>query len=338
MKKTFIIAEAGVNHNGSIELAFELVNAAKDVGADCIKFQTFKAQNLVTLSSPKAAYQKEVTDENESQFDMLKKLELSADDFGKIKEYCDQKGIQFLSTPYNFEDVEILEKLDVDTYKIASGQIVELPFLEYIAKKGKKVILSTGMANMSEIALAVDCLRDNGNDNFILLQCNTNYPTSIEDANIRAMQTMREAFKIDVGYSDHVTSNYACYAAVALGACVIEKHFTLNRKMEGPDHSSSLEPEEFKELVVGIRQVEKALGSGIKTPNESEKRNIYGMRRSLVLNKNKKAGSLLEINDIQFKRPLKGLLPNQINEIIGKKINKDMEADEYLTLECIDFK
>ena len=285
MKKVFIIAEAGVNHNGQLDLAFQLVDKAVEIGADCVKFQTFKTENIVTKTSPKANYQMLVTDKSESQFDMLKKLELQKEDFKKIKAYCSQKGIQFLSTPYNAEDADLLNELGVEAFKIASGQLVELPFLKHVARFGKQMIISTGMANLSEVFAAVQAIRSVGNNDIIVLQCNTDYPSKIEETNIKAMLTMRDSIGVRVGYSDHVPNNYACYAAVALGAEVIEKHFTLDKNMEGPDHSCSLEPIEFKELIQGVRNVEKCLGTGIKTPSQSEKNNTYGMRRSLVARK-----------------------------------------------------
>ncbi|MFN6038559.1 MAG: N-acetylneuraminate synthase family protein, partial [Bacteroidota bacterium] len=242
--KVFIIAEAGVNHNGSLELALQLADKAKEIGADCVKYQTFKAEQIVTSSSPKAQYQLKVTDSNETQFEMLKKLELQLEDFAKIKLHCEKIGIEFMSTPYNPEDADLLNKIGVKAFKIASGQMVETPFLRYVAKFNKQMIVSSGMCDMEEVRLGIDAIRSTGNNDIILLQCNTDYPSKIEDTNLRAILTMKEELKIRVGYSDHVPNNYACFAAVALGAEVIEKHFTLDKKMEGPDHSSSLEPKE----------------------------------------------------------------------------------------------
>ena len=337
MQKVFIIAEAGVNHNGQLDLAFQLVDKAVEIGADCVKFQTFKTENIVTKTSPKANYQMLVTDKSESQFDMLKKLELQKEDFKKIKAYCTQKGIQFLSTPYNPEDADLLNDLGVEAFKIASGQLVELPFLKQVARFGKQMIISTGMANLSEVFAAVQAIRSVGNNDIIVLQCNTDYPSKIEDTNIKAMLTMRDAIGVRVGYSDHVPNNYACYSAVALGAEVIEKHFTLDKKMEGPDHSCSLEPTEFKELIQGVRNVEKCLGTGIKTPSQSEINNTYGMRRSLVARMDLKSGTVLEEKHFGFKRPANGLSPNYLETLIGKKLKKDMAQDEAFTFDSIDF-
>ena len=337
MQKVFIIAEAGVNHNGQLDLAFQLVDKAVEIGADCVKFQTFKTENIVTKTSPKANYQMLVTDKSESQFDMLKKLELQKEDFKKIKEYCTQKGIQFLSTPYNPEDADLLNDLGVEAFKIASGQLVELPFLKHVARFGKQVIISTGMANLSEVFAAVQAIRSVGNNDIIVLQCNTDYPSKIEDTNIKAMLTMRDAIGVRVGYSDHVPNNYACYSAVALGAEVIEKHFTLDKKMEGPDHSCSLEPTEFKELIEGVRNVEKCLGTGIKTPSQSEINNTFGMRRSLVARTDLESGTVLDEKHFGFKRPANGLSPNYLETLIGKKLKKDMAQDEAFTFDSIDF-
>ncbi|NUQ16643.1 MAG: N-acetylneuraminate synthase family protein, partial [Flavobacteriales bacterium] len=263
MARTYIIAEAGVNHNGSLDLAFRLVDEARAAGADCVKFQTFKAERIVTAAAPKANYQLEVTDRAESQFDMLRKLELDREAFARIQDRCRQAGIDFMSTPYNPEDAELLHGLGVDAFKIASGQLVELPFLRQVARYGRRMIVSTGMADLEEVREAVGAIRDAGNDDLIVLQCNTDYPSRVEDANLRAMLTMRDALQVRVGYSDHVPENHACFAAVALGAEVIEKHFTLDRGMPGPDHGSSLEPVAFRELVAGIRAVERSLGDGI---------------------------------------------------------------------------
>jgi N-acetylneuraminate synthase/N,N'-diacetyllegionaminate synthase len=337
MKKVFIIAEAGVNHNGNLDLAFQLVDKAVEIGADCVKFQTFKTENIVTKTSPKANYQMLVTDKTESQFEMLKKLELQKDDFRKIKDYCTSKGIQFLSTPYNPEDANLLNELGVEAFKIASGQLVELPFLKHVARFGKQMIISTGMANLAEVFAAIEAIRSVGNNDIIVLQCNTDYPSKIDDTNIKAMITMREALGVRVGYSDHVPNNYACYAAVALGAEVIEKHFTLDKNMEGPDHSCSLEPHEFSQLIDGVRNIEKCLGTGIKTPSQSEINNTFGMRRSLVARTDLKAGQMLEEKHFGFKRPANGLSPNYLEQLIGKKLKKDMAQDEAFTFEAIDF-
>jgi len=333
----YIIAEAGVNHNGSVEIANQLVKAAKESGADCIKFQTFKAERVVTRQAPKAAYQLEVTDKAESQLDMLRKLELDFDAYQQIIATCKMEGIDFLSTPYNDEDADFLDELDVSGFKIASGQLVELDFLRYVAKKGKVMVVSTGMGSMAEVADAVDTIRSTGNDKLIVLQCTTNYPSKIEEANIRAMNTMGEALAVLTGYSDHVPSNLACYAAVARGAVVVEKHFTLDRNMEGPDHSSSLEPAGFKELVTGIRHVEAALGSGLKEPTLSEQKNTVGMRRSLVLKGPLKAGTVLEAAMLTAKRPGNGIAPKMKSIFLGKRLKHDKSNSELLNWDDIDW-
>lgn len=334
-ERCYIIAEAGVNHNGDITLARQLIVAAKEAGADCVKFQTFKAKNLVTQKSPKAKYQTKVTDANESQFDMLKKLELNLNEFKGLSEYCKKVGIDFLSTPYNVEDVDLLDEIGVTGFKIASGQLTELPFLRYVASKKKTMIISTGMATMSDVFDAVECIRAAGNNDIIVLQCTTNYPSVIEDANIRAMKSIEEACKVRIGYSDHVPNNYACYAAVALGAEIVEKHFTLDKSLPGPDHTSSLNPQEFRELVDGIRNVENSLGDGIKRPTSIEKENIFGMKRSLVAREDMEAGTVLTAQLIGFKRPANGLPVNHLEAVIGKKLAKKLQKDEPIKLDSI---
>lgn len=335
MKKTYIIAEAGVNHNGNIELAIELIKKAKESGADCVKFQTFKAEQIVTHKSPKANYQLLVTDSKESQFEMLKKLELKMEHYPKLLGYCKDIGIDFMSTPYNFEDVDFLDSLAIDSFKIASGQLTEIPFLKYAARKMKKMIISTGMSNMSDVFSAVQAIRGEGNEDIIVLQCTTNYPSKIEDSNLLAMLSIKEACKVKVGYSDHVENNYACLASVALGAEIVEKHFTLDKNMEGPDHSCSLEPDEFKELVIGIRNIELAMGDGLKIPTKSELENSTGMKRSIVAITSIKKGEIINIGQIGFKRPSNGLSPNMLPDILGKVALKDIERDEPIQLNSI---
>lgn len=337
MKRTYIIAEAGVNHNGSIDLAIELISKAKESGADCVKFQTFKAEQIVTQASPKANYQMLVTDSSESQFEMLKKLELKMDHYPILVDYCKKIGIDFMSTPYNFEDIDFLDSLDIDVFKIASGQLTERPFLQYAAKKMKKMIISTGMANMSEVFLAVQTIREEGNNDIIALQCTTNYPSKIEDANVLAMLSIKEACKVRIGYSDHVVNNFACYAAVSLGAEIVEKHFTLDKFMDGPDHSSSLNPAEFKEMVFGIREIEKSLGTGLKVPSDIEKGNSFGMKRSIVALSDLSAGTVIEHRHIGYKRPANGLEPNMIYAIIGKKLLVDIKKDEAFQYKSIEW-
>ncbi|MGX5820020.1 N-acetylneuraminate synthase [Chitinophaga lutea] len=335
--KTYIIAEAGVNHNGSLDMALELIIRAKEAGADCVKFQTFKASQIVTQTSPKAAYQLEVTDKAESQYQMLEKLELSYEGYEALIAKCKEIDIDFLSTPYNKEDVDFLDGLGVSGFKVASGQLVELPFLRYVASKGKLVILSTGMGKLSEVFEAVECIRATGNTNLIVLQCTTNYPSAIDDANLRAMLTIRDACGVRVGYSDHVDNNYACFASIALGAEVVEKHFTLDRNLPGPDHSSSLNPAEFAQLVDGIRQTERALGDGIKRPTQMEVKNSFGMKRSMVVLMDLEAGTMLSEEHIGFKRPANGLSPNMLDQVLGKKLAKAVKQDEALQYQTISW-
>ena len=335
--KTYIIAEVGVNHNGDISIAKDLIKKSKESGADCVKFQTFKAFQIVTKSAPKANYQLKVTDSKESQFEMLKKLELDFEAYLDLIKYCKEIEIDFLSTPYNIEDLNFLENLGVNSYKIASGQLTEIPFIKSVAKKGKKILLSTGMGTFSDVFDAVEAIRSEGNNDIIVLQCTTNYPSKIEDANILAMNTIKEACGVKVGYSDHVANNFACYAAVALGAELIEKHFTLDKNMEGPDHSCSLTPSEFNEMVSGIRNIEMSLGSKIKRPSQIEVENSFGMKRGMVLIKEIEAGTLLTEEHIGFKRPLKGIPINMLSVVLGKKVCRKMFIDESLDYNCIEW-
>jgi len=326
----YIIAEAGVNHNGSLEMALDLVKAAKEAGVDCVKFQTFKAEAVVTAAAPKANYQLEVTDRAESQLAMLKKLELPLEHYNEIIAYCKKLGIQFLSTPYNYADADFLNDLGVDAFKIASGQLVEWDFLKYVAGFGKPMIISSGMANLAEVYEGVAAIRSTGNNQIALLQCTTNYPSSLEDANILAMKSMGDSMDILYGYSDHIPTNYACYASVALGAKVIEKHFTLDKNLPGPDHSSSLNPAEFTELVNGIRSIEKTLGDPVKRPTAAEIANTKGMRRSIVLVSDVTAGTVLKKEHLAFKRPATGIAPKRLEEVIGKEVTSDLGADTIL--------
>lgn len=338
MKKhsTYIIAEAGVNHNGSVEIALELIKKAKEIGADCVKFQTFKTEEIVTLSAPKANYQLKVTDKDETQFQMLKKLELSQDSFKLLKDECDKIGIDFMSTPYSIRDLELLDGIGVGAFKIASGQLTEHYFLKKIAEKNKPIILSTGMGTLKEVSKAVKIIKKINSD-ITVLHCTTNYPSLIEDSNINAMLTIKEFCNVRVGYSDHVIDNYACYAAVSLGAEIIEKHFTLDKQMEGPDHSCSLNPLEFKTLINGIRSIEKSLGNGVKKPTLAEEKNIYGMRRGIVAIKKIRKGDLFSIENLGVKRPLVGMLPSEIENLFGKVASMDIENDEPIFKENIEW-
>jgi N,N'-diacetyllegionaminate synthase len=341
--KVFIIAEAGVNHNGSLERAYQLVDVAVEAGADAIKFQTFRAENVVTTFAEKAEYQKEATGPEESQFEMIKKLELSFGDFGKIKKYCDKKHIMFLSTPFDCASADFLEEL-VPVYKVGSGEITNLPFLEYIAKKGKPILLSTGMSTIGEIEEAMRIILPACNASFsqlhtfdfkplTLLHCVSTYPTDYDDVNLYAMITLREAFKVPVGYSDHTLGIEIPVAAVALGAQVIEKHFTLDKNLPGPDHRASLEPEELTVMVHAIRKVERALGEGVKRPTYGELEVMRVARRSLVAKRGIRAGEVIKEKDIAIKRPGTGISPQFKNIIIGMALQKDIRMDEPFTWE-----
>lgn len=327
----YIIAEAGVNHNGSFELACRLADAAKEAGADCVKYQTFKSENLVSKDAQKAEYQKKTTGDS-SQQDMLKMLELSYDSFVRLKEYCDKIGICFLSTPFDFESIDFLKSLDMPFWKIPSGEVTNYPYLVALAKTGKPVVMSTGMCEMNEISDAIKVLKDNGTKDIKLLHCNTEYPTPFEDVNLTAMKTMREAFSTEVGYSDHTKGIEVPIAAVALGATIIEKHFTLDRNMEGPDHKASLEPQELKQMVCSIRNIEKAIGTGDKTPSASEKKNITIARKSIVAKKEIKAGEVFTVENITVKRPGTGISPMRWNEVLGTKALRDFNEDEKIEL------
>ena len=327
----YIIAEAGVNHNGSMDLAFRLVDAAKQAGVDCVKFQTFHSDKLVSKHAQKAAYQKDNTGEG-SQKDMLRKLELSDGDFLKLKAYCDQIGICFLSTPFDLESVRFLDSMDMPFWKIPSGEVTNLPYLVAIARTGKPVVMSTGMCDMADIEAAVAALRAHGSGPITLLHCNTEYPTPYGDVNLRAMQTLRDAFHLEVGYSDHTRGIEIPIAAAALGATVVEKHFTLDRTMEGPDHKASLEPEELSQMVRAIRHIEAAMGSGEKTPTESERKNMAIARKSIVALTPIRKGELLTEDNITTKRPGNGISPMRWYEVLGKRAIRDFECDELIEI------
>ena len=327
----YIIAEAGVNHNGSFETACKMVDAAKAAGVDCIKFQTFKSNKLVSSYARKAEYQKSTTGDG-SQADMLKKLELSFDQFRELKEYCDKAEITFLSTPFDFDSIAFLDSIDMPFWKIPSGEVTNYPYLAALARTGKPVVMSTGMCDMNEIGAAIKVLKEYGTKEIKLLHCNTEYPTPFEDVNLKAMQTMRDVFGLEVGYSDHTKGIAVPVAAVALGAVIIEKHFTLDRNMEGPDHKASLEPGELAEMVMSIRQIEKALGSGDKSPSPSEKKNITVARKSIVAKKCIHAGEELTENNITVKRPGNGISPMLWPEVLGTKAIRDFKEDEMIEL------
>lgn len=325
----YIIAEAGVNHNGSFELACKLADVAKEAGVDCIKFQTFKAENLVSRTASKAEYQKEMTGDS-SQQDMLKKLELSYEEFRALKAYCEKIGIDFLSTPFDFESIDFLSDLGMPFWKIPSGEVTNLPYLIALSKTKIPVVMSTGMCTMEEISETLCILRDNGVENIKLLHCNTEYPTPYEDVNLCAMKTMKETFNLEVGYSDHTKGIEVPVAAVALGATIIEKHFTLDRNMEGPDHKASLEPEELKTMVKSIRHIEQALGSPEKKPSLSEKKNMPVARKSIVAKRSIRAGEVLSEENVTVKRPGTGISPMQWFDVLGTRANRDYEEDELI--------
>ena len=328
ISKVFIIAEAGVNHNGRLDLAYQLIDIAKDVGADAVKFQTFKAENVVSRLSDKAEYQKKTTGSDKSQLEMIKKLEISFDDFVKLKKYCDKKEIIFLSTPFDHQSIDFLYDL-VDLYKIPSGEIINYTYLKHIAVKNKPIIMSTGMANLGEIEEAINTIRSvNSKVKISLLHCTTNYPTPYEEVNLKAMQTLAAAFKLPVGYSDHTLGIEIPVAAVAMGAKIIEKHFTLDKNLPGPDHKASLEPDELKKMVKAIRNIEIALGDGIKRPNKSEIEIMKVSRRSLIATKDIKAGEIIKESDIAIKRPGTGILPKFKGIVMGMKLVNDIRQDE----------
>lgn len=328
----FVIAEAGVNHNGSLMLAKRLVDVAKDSGADCVKFQTYISKNIVSKFAVKAEYQKQQTESKESQHDMLKKLELSFDEFEELNEYCKSKNIKFMSTAFDFDSIDFLASLGMNTWKIPSGDITNLPYLMKIAKLNKQVILSTGMCTMEEIRNAVSVLKENGVGDITILHCTTEYPTPFNDVNLNAMQTIRDEFGVNVGYSDHTKGIEVSIAAVALGAVVIEKHFTLDRNMEGPDHKASLEPNELKAMVDSIRNIELAFGNGIKRPVESEKKNMAVARKSIIAKTDIKAGELFTEVNLTVKRPGDGINPMKWFDVIGQVASRDFKEDELIEL------
>lgn len=331
MKKVLIIAEAGVNHNGSLELAKKLVDTAKECGADIVKFQTAKLESLVSKCAPMAEYQKNNIGKEKSQSDMLKDLLLSYEDFVELEKYCKSCGIEFLSTPFDVESIHFLNNM-VKFWKVPSGEITNLPYLIEIAKTKKLVFLSTGMCELEEIEAAVNALRQNGTENIILLHCNTQYPTPYSDVNLRAMNSLKEKFDVEVGYSDHTQGIEIPIAAVAMGAIVIEKHFTLDKNMEGPDHKASLEPEELAQMVKSIRNIESALGDVKKRPSDSEKPNIAVARKSIVAARRIAKGEVFTEENLTTKRPGNGISPMKWFEILGQKATRDFEEDELINL------
>lgn len=330
--KVFIIAEAGVNHNGSIETAKKLVDVASNAGADAVKFQTFTAETLVSKQTEKAAYQKQTTDANESQYEMIKRLELKESMHHELIAYCKDKNIMFLSTPFDRQSIHLLHTLGLEIFKIPSGEIQNLPYLRDIGKLKKKVILSTGMSNLQEVKEALDILVQAGTvkENITILHANTMYPTPMKDVNLRAMQTIGKEFDIAYGYSDHTLGIEVDIAAVAMGASVIEKHFTLDKNMDGPDHKASLEPDELKSMVKAIRNIQKALGRSEKKLSESEAQNIEVVRKSIVAKTKITRGELLSEDNITVKRPAGGKSPMLWDEVIGTFSTKDYSCDDFI--------
>ena len=329
----FVIAEAGVNHNGDLKLARDLIDLAVDAGADAVKFQTFRADLLATPEAPKAEYQLQTTASGESQLEMLRGLELSSDAHRELQSYCHERGLIFLSTPFDEESVDFLDSLGVPAFKISSGDLTNSPLLEYIAGKGKPVILSTGMSEISELIEAISVLNLAGCENPILLHCVSNYPADPAEVNLRAMQTMRAAFDLPVGFSDHTEGIDVSLAAVALGACVIEKHFTLDRTLPGPDHRASLEPRELRQLIQSIRRIESALGNGRKAPTASEVETAKVARRSLFASVDIPAGATLKREMVMMRRPGTGLSPALLSTLIGQRAARDIAAGTVLEID-----
>ncbi|MDY4005745.1 MAG: N-acetylneuraminate synthase [Fusobacterium varium] len=333
----FIIAEAGVNHNGNINLAYKMVDEAKKAGVDCIKFQTFKTEKIITKNTKKAEYQKKNTENRETQYEMIKKLELTYDEFRKLKKYCKEKEIIFLSTPDEEESLNFLmDELNMEMVKIGSGEITNYIYLEKIAQKNKPIILSTGMSTLGEVEKALEIIRKYNNQKITLLHCTTNYPCPIEEVNLNAMLTLKEAFKLDIGYSDHTLGIEISIAATALGATVIEKHFTLDKNLDGPDHKASLDPLELTKMVEAIRNIEKALGNGIKQPNASENKIKEVVRRKIIVFKNLKKGHILKEEDLIFKRSNNGIEAEFYKIIIGKKIKRDLKEETIISWDDLE--
>ena len=332
MEHVLIIAEAGVNHNGSYERALQMIDSAADAGADIIKFQSFKTEKLVTRDAPKAAYQETNTGNSGGQFDMLKKLELDRNAHLGLMAHCRNRGIRFMSTPFDADSAEMLHQLGVGMFKVGSGDLTNVPLLRQLAGFGKPVIISTGMANLDEIGQALQVLLNGGlnKNQVMILHANTDYPTAYTDVNLKAMATIANTFGIIAGYSDHTDGIEVPVAAVALGAKVIEKHFTLDRNLEGPDHKASLEPAELKAMVRSIRNIEQALGNGIKVPSEGEKKNMVAARKSIVAARDIKKGEKLTTENLTVKRPGSGISPLRWDEIIGTFATHDYRKDELI--------
>jgi len=330
---TFIVAEIGVNHNGSVKMAKKLIDSAKEVGADAVKFQAFKAERIVTKYAEKAVYQKETTDPQKSQYNMLKKLELSDAEMKELHGYARKRNILFLSSVFDEESVDLLDRLDVPAFKVASGEITDLPLLRYMARKKRSIILSTGLSTLEEIGEALGIFTVEGITDIVLLHCITSYPAKAEEANLKMMDVLKKKFGFPVGFSDHTLGTAIPIAAVALGAVMIEKHFTLDKKLAGPDHRASLEPKEFEQMVQGIKNVECALGTGVRELTPEEEGIKKAARRSIVARVLIRKGTVIREDMLDCKRPGTGLEPKYVHKVIGKKANKDIEADELITLE-----
>lgn len=328
----FIIAEVGVNHNGSLEMAKQSIDVAVECGVDAVKFQTFNAATLVTKSAKQADYQTANTGKQESQFDMLKRLELSEADHQELVDYCQQKHIEFMSTPFDLQSIQFLNGLGVNRFKVPSGEITNYPYLKMVGSFNKEIVLSTGMATIADIEAALNLLIESGTDKdkITILHATTDYPTQMQDVNLTAMQTISEAFKVKVGYSDHTQGIEVPTAAVALGASIIEKHFTLDNNLPGPDHKASLEPQELQAMVKAIRNIETALGDGIKRPSVNEQKNMQVARKSLVAFTDIKKGEIFSEQNLTVKRPGLGVSPMRWNEIIGQVAQKSYHADELI--------
>lgn len=334
-ERVFVIAEAGVNHNGDLDLARRLVDIAVEAGADAVKFQSFRAESLASRSAPKADYQIAATGGTESQFEMLKRLELSDESHRILNAYCAAQGILFLSTPFDEERADFLADLGIVAFKIPSGEVTNLPFLAHVATKGRPILLSTGMSELAEVGSAIDTIRKAGGNDLALLHCLTSYPADPCEANLRAMRTLADRFSVPVGFSDHTLGTEVAFAAVALGARIIEKHFTLDRALDGPDHAASLEPSELKALIRGVRIVHSALGDGVKTPAASEARLRNIMRKSLVAVRHIAAGAIINSSDIAVLRPGTGLAPSCRSEVIGRRARIAIAAGAPITAEML---
>lgn len=332
MSKVLIIAEAGVNHNGDMELAKKLVDAAADAGADYVKFQTYKTDALLLETAEKAGYQKKIMGESENQYEMLKKLELCENNHVVLIEHCESRNVKFLSSPFDLDSIDLIAKLNLDFIKVPSGEITNFPYIRKVGGAGKKILLSTGMSNLGEIEAALNLMVDSGADmdQISVMHCNTEYPTPPKDANLRAISTIQNAFNVKVGYSDHTLGVEAAIAAVSMGATVIEKHITLDKNMSGPDHMASMDPEDFKQFVQCIHNVEAMLGGGLKRPSQSEKKNITIARKSIVASKAISKGEPFGEGNLTTKRPGDGVSPMRWNDVVGKVAHREYSVDEKI--------